>query len=279
MYDLYASSFDPVFFLHHANVDRLWAIWAAIHPDTYFQQRTCYSGTYSTRPGTIENETNPLYPFRKDTNGGYHTSQSMRNVKDLGYAYEEIPDWQFNSKDDLANHVLDVVDRLYGQVSVNKAADTSGPKVQTPTRRWMLDFTVTIDSGTAAIVYFFYGTPPAQRDKWTTENNLVVAQAFLASHISMPRSARIPITTYLNKAISEHKLEDLSSKSVESFLSANLQWRVIAQGSSVASNMQFDRQISVKVVDQKVVGITKGLTQYGPATVHGKLTWTSKQDY
>ena len=29
------SAFDPVFWLHHTNIDRLFSIWQAIYPDRY----------------------------------------------------------------------------------------------------------------------------------------------------------------------------------------------------------------------------------------------------
>lgn len=35
MLALEASPNDPVFWLHHWNVDRIWAIWEQAHPDAY----------------------------------------------------------------------------------------------------------------------------------------------------------------------------------------------------------------------------------------------------
>ena len=29
------SAFDPIFWLHHTNIDRLFSIWQAIYPDRY----------------------------------------------------------------------------------------------------------------------------------------------------------------------------------------------------------------------------------------------------
>ncbi|CAG8759176.1 16241_t:CDS:2 [Dentiscutata erythropus] len=46
------AAFDPIFFLHHCNIDRLIAIWQACHPDAWF----------------------------------------IKNIKDLGYTYPELED-------------------------------------------------------------------------------------------------------------------------------------------------------------------------------------------
>jgi len=272
MYDLWTSAFDPIFYLHHANVDRLWAIWAAIHPHTYIQPRNCGSQTFAQRAGIIENASSPLYPFRNNTIGGFHTPGTVRNEKDLGYAYEEVPDWLYTDKDQLANYVLSVVHTMYGQPA-NKAKHTSPTKNSAQTLQWMIDLTLNINSDIAANVFFFFGTPPARQGEWKTEKNLVFAQAFLRSTLKQPRFARIPINRYLLEAIRKNKLKDLLPQSVQLFLTQNLQWRVVAHGSSAAFNMQADRQVSVNVVEQKVLSAEKGLMQYGPVTVHGNLTW------
>ena len=41
------AGFDPIFFLHHANVDRLVAIWQACHPDVWIIGNDYTVGTYT----------------------------------------------------------------------------------------------------------------------------------------------------------------------------------------------------------------------------------------
>ena len=49
------SAFDPVFWLHHANVDRLVAIWQAIYPDSWIStSQVNLAGTYTDEPGAPE---------------------------------------------------------------------------------------------------------------------------------------------------------------------------------------------------------------------------------
>ena len=70
------SAFDPIFWLHHAwapsngqgrlkkqaysknrNVDRLFAIWQAIHPESYATPQVSAFGTFTNAPGSLEDIT------------------------------------------------------------------------------------------------------------------------------------------------------------------------------------------------------------------------------
>ena len=74
---------DPVFFLHHANVDRLWAWWQKLHPDEWYRPRT----------GGPEghNRDDRMWPWR-----GKEPPVTPRSVLDhhaMGYAYDDEADW------------------------------------------------------------------------------------------------------------------------------------------------------------------------------------------
>jgi len=70
---------DPLFFLHHANVDRLWAIWQARHGvDTY-------------RPLVqlpFNNANDRMRPFGRI--GLPHTPRRVEDVRRLGYSYSDM---------------------------------------------------------------------------------------------------------------------------------------------------------------------------------------------
>lgn len=55
MTNLHVASFDPIFFLHHANVDRLVAIWQALNPTSFIEPTLVNgSGTYYEPSGSWE---------------------------------------------------------------------------------------------------------------------------------------------------------------------------------------------------------------------------------
>ena len=73
------SAFDPIFYLHHANVDRIFALWQALYPNSYLSNNTSDS----------PNQDTPLNPFRR-TDTQYWTSRLARDVKAFGYTYPEL---------------------------------------------------------------------------------------------------------------------------------------------------------------------------------------------
>ena len=88
------AGFDPIFFFHHTNVDRLCALWQAAHPEAWIKEGTTAEGTRMKPPGATENEHSLLYPFRKQAspNEEFWTSAGVRYVTDLGYTYPELED-------------------------------------------------------------------------------------------------------------------------------------------------------------------------------------------
>ena len=67
---------DPVFFLHHCNIDRLWAEWQ--------RQQPTYGYVPNLGGPTGQNVTDPLYPW-----GGRTTIGSVLDYNSLGYIYDK----------------------------------------------------------------------------------------------------------------------------------------------------------------------------------------------
>ncbi|PNH66281.1 hypothetical protein VD0002_g3029 [Verticillium dahliae] len=90
------SAFDPLFMLHHANVDRLWAYRQFMRPDQATLTRT-YSGgaRFSTPGGTSIGPNSPLQPFFAAP-GRFHTPNSVRSIRGFGYTYEGLEYWKKN---------------------------------------------------------------------------------------------------------------------------------------------------------------------------------------
>ncbi|KAF4827508.1 Tyrosinase [Colletotrichum tropicale] len=92
------AGFDPSFWLHHCNVDRLLAIWQGIHsrdPESvsWWTSLEVPEGNF-VEPGSLpETPRTPLAPFRKglttDAKPIWWTSNDCRNHLDLGYDYPQ----------------------------------------------------------------------------------------------------------------------------------------------------------------------------------------------
>jgi hypothetical protein len=47
------SAFDPIFWMHHCNCDRLFAIWQALNYDVYVSEGMCREATMNFLPGQV----------------------------------------------------------------------------------------------------------------------------------------------------------------------------------------------------------------------------------
>ncbi|KAB2571190.1 Tyrosinase [Lasiodiplodia theobromae] len=75
------AAFDPVFWLHHSNVDRLLYLWQQVNGSLWF---------HSSDGCDDESATTPLRPFRKYVGKhGFYNSDAVRKTSDLGYTYDD----------------------------------------------------------------------------------------------------------------------------------------------------------------------------------------------
>lgn len=65
------AGYDPIFYMHHANVDRIWADWQKVHP----------------APLPADEQSLALDPFAHSIGGALKTGAEMFSTVDLGYRY------------------------------------------------------------------------------------------------------------------------------------------------------------------------------------------------
>ena len=78
-----ASPNDPVFFLHHAMIDRLWAKWQKLHPTERYKPAT--GGPWG------HNRDDRMWPWRREEPAV--TPRSVLDHRDLGYRYDDEGRW------------------------------------------------------------------------------------------------------------------------------------------------------------------------------------------
>ncbi|KAH6853853.1 hypothetical protein B0I37DRAFT_440944 [Chaetomium sp. MPI-CAGE-AT-0009] len=117
------SAFDPVFFLHHCMVDRILALWQAIHPNAWVPPSRALLNSYTTRRGQPIDSNTALTPFFSHDNGTFWTSDGVRDHTKFGYTYAELlrgpSDTTSNNKAAQArvSSAKQAVNRLYGSFS------------------------------------------------------------------------------------------------------------------------------------------------------------------
>ncbi|KAH6990001.1 common central domain of tyrosinase-domain-containing protein [Ilyonectria destructans] len=122
------AAFDPIFWLHHCNIDRLFAIWQVLHDDSWFTGNDIRDkdlGNFYIPPGTADKPTDALRPFHKTSDGQYYTSDDIREVTPLGYTYPGLEKWEYTAADgsyDKARHIEELTKTLNYNYNASWAA-------------------------------------------------------------------------------------------------------------------------------------------------------------
>ncbi|KAL2070465.1 hypothetical protein VTL71DRAFT_13491 [Oculimacula yallundae] len=80
------AAFDPIFWMHHCNVDRLFAIWQDLYPNKYVQQ-------FVSSGGRVIDPNISLAPFSKDAQAAPWNAKACQHLQVLGYTYPELQKW------------------------------------------------------------------------------------------------------------------------------------------------------------------------------------------
>ncbi|KAH6690699.1 tyrosinase [Plectosphaerella plurivora] len=127
-YYLSTAAFEPLFMLHHANVDRTLAYWQAINPQSAVTFSYQTRGLFGTPAGTTVTERSPVAPF-DGPNGRPLTSADVADIRNWGYTYEPMQPW-VQSPSQMRTEVARTINRLYGppQIAARIAARRGDPR-------------------------------------------------------------------------------------------------------------------------------------------------------
>ncbi|KAF2259352.1 Di-copper centre-containing protein [Lojkania enalia] len=121
MGSLDVSSFDPVFWLHHTNVDRLWAIWQALNPNAYAIDKVAGApeANFTIAAGSRVNGETELKPFYDASANEFWNSAGVKYTPPFGYAYPETQRWLYPTERAYQTAVRNAVTRQYGANTIN----------------------------------------------------------------------------------------------------------------------------------------------------------------
>ncbi|KAI5922786.1 Di-copper centre-containing protein [Camillea tinctor] len=118
--DFGITGFDPLFMLHHANLDRLTTIWTAIYNSSYQTVPYNTSGLYSTPEGETITADSPLKPFYQRDGKTFHTGMTASTTETFGYSYAELSQTRVDGD---TTALVAQINKLYGP----PAASTTRP--------------------------------------------------------------------------------------------------------------------------------------------------------
>ncbi|KAL9100136.1 MAG: hypothetical protein Q9163_004452 [Psora crenata] len=113
------SAFDPLFWLHHTNIDRLFAIWQALHQndsksETYVLTRPTHRGNFALDADQDEDIDTRLYPFRPNTeHDSWYTSNGVKRTQPFGYSYPETAKLPYPVTENARSDLRKDLNRIY----------------------------------------------------------------------------------------------------------------------------------------------------------------------
>lgn len=301
------SAFDPAFWLHHANVDRLVALWQALHPDEYVQPTLNEGGTYYLPGGSIDTEDTPLAPFHWDNATTMWTAATARDTTAFGYTYPELLNTGASPselKDTVTQRVMDLYappgtaftngtrhDRFRRNTNIAQAmngvhADTALQLgVNNMDSQWYLRISIdAVAAESGAAVYLFVGQPVPDANMWPAASNLIgLHSPYFANSASEPSTLSqqidIPCSHTIAAAVDRGILANLTPEVVVPFLKENVVVKAVGpNGSQLEVGSASGIQVSVLsryIVSQKSLS---EFPTYGTFEEHGSIAAKSRCD-
>jgi len=256
------ASFDPIFWLHHANVDRIFAMWQTMNPNAYGGSQTAVDSTWTIPQGSVQNQDSPLTPFYKDGQNFWTTSQVRDWANTFAYTYPEFA----NSKGDKAA-ITNYVNALYGKGATAKAGSSKRSLARTEawpasepqlrgrtgayadplaanngsTFEWIANIqTPRYYLKGSFTVYLFLGAPASEDPTtWAHDPALVGPMGVMAEvkgsgMAEVIIAGSVPLTRALSSSVGANGLDTLAPAHTGPFLKEHLVWRVAGpEGCSV----------------------------------------------
>ncbi|KAJ4402860.1 hypothetical protein N0V91_006932 [Didymella pomorum] len=232
------SAFDPVFWFHHANMDRIFALYQYRYPDTWVEDAAQAKGTFAVAKGAIEGPKSPLAPFHMNALGDMWTATTSRNWTSFGYTYPELMSSPSNQT------LTATLNKLYkpSTQGIGDSTNTTTPvpdigrgsnntNITTKAIDWLCEVKMPSDIQISYSVRAFLGEPDADPKNWPTDPNYVGQLASMSS----PRmssdvivTGNIVLTDRLAQKHRSGELKSLSKEDVAAYLKANFSWRIQA---------------------------------------------------
>ncbi|MCJ1437735.1 hypothetical protein MMC27_007122 [Xylographa pallens] len=296
MTDLWSSSFDPIFWLHHANVERFWCIWQALHPGApidpeYPLLDRWTEATYIKKANSGTSNLEPFHKTAAHDMSDYFVADELRDISSaymLGYQYPETP---FNLAGDpkaLAAYAREQVQKLYGPPitqsrSYGKAPLDGAPANNAPAvyrKEWRAFVRVKRFAIPGSwFVHIFLGEPDADHSKWVDSAVGSVA-VFAPRNIATCRNCvsqagrdlDVSGVVYLTDAIIKALGPSLDEDTVVRYLKDHLQWRVAGPGVAYSSENVAGLTVGVSAANVTYPLASGQLPLYHPEVPYPEIT-------
>ncbi|KAF1845111.1 tyrosinase [Cucurbitaria berberidis CBS 394.84] len=226
------SAFDPAFWFHHCNMDRIIAMYQSRYPDTWIEDSEQAMGTFAVSKGSVLGTASSLAPFHRNALGDMWTSTTARDWTAFGYTYPELVGNPSNESLTLSiNHLYKPQTQCLNNTNTTIPAPGRNTTNTTQVTEWLCEVNMPTDIKISYSVRAFFGKPNANPKKWPTDPNHVGQLASMSSprmNSSVIVTGTIDLTEKLAQRHQSGELKALDKESVTAYLKANLTWRIQA---------------------------------------------------
>ncbi|KAF3061355.1 Tyrosinase [Daldinia childiae] len=303
------SGFDPLFWLHHANIDRIFTMWQHLYNNTYVVPQPAVYSSHTTSPGQVENSQTALTPFFFNETD-FWTADMVRNHEVFGYTYPEVANKN-------RSELVATINKLYGKFSPasifmgsDRSLRHSSRHTKHPSHRgsykangiswnsqsssrpslgavfrdgkyreWIANIRVNKHAmGGSFSIHLFLGDVPSDPSSWPVAPNLVGTHGIFAHKSVHSRTSdrmvtgTIPMTSALMHMVTSGKISSLHAEDAEPFLKSNLEVRVsLANGTVI--NARHIGGLSINIVSSlvKAPESENMLSEWGKIETHFNL--------
>ncbi|KAL7900614.1 Monophenol monooxygenase [Trichoderma sp. SZMC 28014] len=270
------AAFDPIFWLHHCNIDRLLHLWQCINPNNWFI--TANEASSEDGPKT------DLVPFHHSHDiKDFFNSNRVRNVDYLNYTFDDM-DYITDSEGEISPEKRnEYINRLYGpgHDAFHSPTEDVDPIINVIYDRYAFN-------GLSYALHFFLG-PIERKVPYQRQPNLVgsiytftapfttpqgatgcsncrkQAQTGVLSHAQIPLTRSVPIE------------ERRDPEKAMKYLTEKLQWiAVFENGAKIPSKTLPGLLIELLLGKNQLVGGLKGQAKYGNYH-HKEFDWKNTE--
>ncbi|KIP02309.1 hypothetical protein PHLGIDRAFT_130799 [Phlebiopsis gigantea 11061_1 CR5-6] len=299
MGDPAVAGFDPIFFIHHANVDRLLALWSAVNPDVWVVDGPAVGGTWTIPADATVGDKTDLTPFW-NAQTTYWESAEVTGTTKFGYTYPEFNGLDLADKQAVKRAITQKINELYGftdddfsaqSIAAPPASDaqqtvqTRDVDLSTPA---YLDWTARVhvkkyEIGGSFSILLFVGEVPANPEEWHASpsfagsySGFVNSATEHCANCRNQRAAGVVLEgfVHLNNAIKK-KVSSFAVDVVEPLLQEQLHWRILkVSGEVVDPSSVPSLEISVfhLDMDERPFPDPTTLPTHGDPQFHHRIT-------
>ncbi|KAJ7234350.1 hypothetical protein B0H12DRAFT_1028006 [Mycena haematopus] len=243
MSDKNYAGHDPIFYLHHANLDYILQLWQRLHPNSWVPDSTAQEGGSWTVPdGSPIGPTTDLTPFW-NSQSSYWNANTARTTEAFNYSYKIFSGLDESDPEKARLELKERFRQLYDPKTAFPSAQKSVPNpskaesVQTAAEDF-LDWRVHVQAETHALggsysIYIFLGEVPNEPEEWMASSSFVgVFDVFTLTDPDNCPNCRANLTAmtegvvYLGDALEKASVNSQETQDVVSYLKENLEWRL-----------------------------------------------------